>query len=103
MRHNVAGSIVRLKVALPAELEVRLRDGELRTALSSAHYVAAITREVEQDRRTRIPPGVAEGLTPLDALRLYLEGKDVDPERKEVLLRYAEELVSAEPSGEDSA
>ncbi len=103
MRHNVAGSIVRLKVALPAELEVHLRDGELRTALSSAHYVAAITREVEQDRRTRIPPGVAEGLTPLDALRLYLEGKDVDPERKEVLLRYAEELVSAEPSGEDSA
>lgn len=102
MRHNVAGSIVRLKVTLPAELEIHLRDGELRAALSSAHYVAAITREVEQDRRTRIPPSVAEGLTPLDALRLYLDGRDVDPERREVLLRYAEELVSAEPSGEDS-
>ena len=98
MRRNVAGSIVRLKVSLPAGSDVHLRESDIREALSSAHYVAAITRDVEQDRRTRIPPGVAEGLTPLDVLRLYLESRTVAPDRQEKLLKYAEDLVSSESS-----
>ena len=98
MRRNVAGSIVRLKVSLPAGSDVHLRESDIREALSSAHYVAAITRDVEQDRRTRIPPGVAEGLTPLDVLRLYLESRTVAPDRQEKLLKYAEDLVSFESS-----
>ena len=102
MRRNLAGSIVRLKVLLPAELDVHLRDGQLREGLKAAHYVAAITREVEQERRTRIPPSMAEGLTPLAALRLYLESRNIEPKRQETLLRYAEELVSTEPFDEGS-
>ena len=102
MQRHVAGSIVRLKITLPAELEVHLRDGEIQEALRGAHYVAGITREVEQDRRTRIPPSVAEGLTPLGALHLYLESRNTEPERREKMLRYAEELVSAEPLDEGS-
>ena len=96
MRHHVAGSVVRLKILVPAELDVHLREAELREALRSAHYVAGISREVQQERRTRIPPSVAEGLTPMDALRLYLESRKIEPERQEKLIRYAEELVSAE-------
>ena len=96
MRHNVAGSIVRLNVLLPGEMEVHLREAQVREALSSAHYVAAITRETERDRRTRIPPSVAEGLTPLAALRLYLESRGVEPQRQEGVLRHAEELLAAE-------
>ena len=96
MRRNVSGSIVRLRVSLPAGLDLQLRERELHEALRSAHYVASITREVEQDRRTRIPSDVAEGLTPLGALRLYLESRNVEPERREEMMRHAEELVSAE-------
>ena len=94
MRRNVAGSIVRLKVLLPAGPDAQLREGEIRDALASAHHVAAISLEVEEERRTRIPPDVAEGLTPLGALRLYLESRKVPAERRERVLRYAEELVS---------
>ena len=97
MRRNVNGSIVRLKIALPAGLEVQLRDGEIQDALRPAHYVAAISREVEEDRRTRIPAEVADGLTPVAALGLYLESRNVDPERREKMLRYAEEMVAEEP------
>ena len=100
MRRNVSGSIVRLKIGMPAELEAHLRDGEIRQALSSAHYVASITREVEQDRRTRIPPRLAEGLTPEAALRLYLESRDMEPERREKMARYAEDLISSESQEE---
>jgi exonuclease SbcD len=102
MRRNVAGSIVRLRVVLPAELDVHLREADIREALRSAHYVASVTKEVEQERRTRIPPSVAEGLSPMDALRLYLESRDVEGERKERMLSLAEELVSAEILDEHS-
>ena len=95
-RYNVAGAIVRLRVSLPAGLDAHFREGDIRESLRSAHYIAAITREVEQDKRTRIPAGVAEGLTPLEALRLYLESRNVGPERQEKIVRYAEELVAAE-------
>ena len=102
MRSNVAGSIVRLKVSLPAESDVHLREADIREALSSAHYVAAITRDVEQGRRTRIPPGVAEGLTPMDVLRLYLESRSMTSDRQEKLLKYAEDLMSFESSDRGS-
>ena len=100
MRHNVAGAIVRLHITIPADLETHLRDGEIRQALGGAHHVAAILRDVSRDRRTRIPQGMAEGLTPLGALRLYLESRNTEPERQDQLLRYAEELVASEfPDG----
>ena len=97
MGRNIVDAIVRLKIVLTAELDVHLREAEIRDALKGAHYVASITRDVERDRRTRIPPSVAQDLTPLAALRLYLESRDMEPERRERLLRHAEDLVSKEP------
>ncbi len=96
MSKDVRGAIVRLRMSLPADLDHRVREQDIRHALSAAHYVAAITRDVDQDRRTRIPAAVAEGLTPVDALRLYLEGREMDAERRKKVLGMAEELVSAE-------
>ena len=100
MRRDVADSIVRLRISIPADLDPQLRETEVRHALSSAHYIAAITREVEQERRTRIPTSVAEGLAPLDALRLYFESRNVEPDRREKMLRYAEQLALEEPFDE---
>ena len=93
---DVAGAVVRLRMTLPADLALGVRDQDLRQALSGAHYVAAITRDVEEDRRTRIPASAAEGLTPIDALRIYLEGREMPEERRERVLTTAQALVSAE-------
>ena len=93
-RRSLAGSIIRLRIHVPADLAVHLRDGEIREALSSAHFVAAIIRDVEGYRRTRIPAGVAEGLIPLDALRLYLESRNLGRDQREKMLRHAEELMA---------
>ena len=102
LRHHVAESIVRVRVSLPAEASPQLRDSEVMRALEKAHYVAAISREVQEERRTRIPASVAEGLGPMEALRLYFESRAVDSARRDVLLRYADELV-AENISEESA
>ena len=102
MSRKVADAIVRVNIQLPADLDVHLRDGEIREALKGAHYVASINREVEQPRRTRIPPGLAEGLTPLEALRIYVESRNMEPDRQVKMIEYAEELLSSEPSDQDS-
>ena len=96
MRSSVADSIVRLKINLPAGLDMHLREEEIREPLKPAHYVAAITKEIQQDRRTRIPADLADGLAPIDALRLYLDSRDLEPERRDKLLSIGEELVAAE-------
>ena len=100
-RSVVEDSIVKMKISLPAGLEAHLREEELREALGSAHYVAAISKEVEQDRRTRIPADVAEGLAPIDALRLYFESRDLGIERRTRMLQVAEELVADEWSDKE--
>ncbi len=92
-RHHVAGAIVRVKVRLPADLLPHLREGEVRAALREAHYVAGIQREVLEQRRTRLPAGTAHTLSPLEALRLYLESRNTPKERMEILLQHAEKLM----------
>ena len=93
-RKDVAGAVVRVRITLPGELDNRLRDADIRDVLQPAHYVAAITRETpETNRRTRLDAESAKDLQPMQALRLYLESRGVGPERREQVLRRAEELL----------
>ena len=104
-RKDVADAVVRVRVTLPAEMQVAprhpssegpLRESSIREALKPAHYVAAISCEVEGTRRTRLEPDAAKGLQSMQALRLYLETRNIDPQRREKMLRYAEELAAQE-------
>jgi exonuclease SbcD len=99
-RKDVAGAVVRVRITLPSEVEAQLRDADMREALNEAHYIAAISRETPQEaRRTRLDAESAKDLQPMEALRLYLESRGVEPERQEKMLRHAEELVERETSG----
>jgi len=95
-RNDITGAVVRVRITLPAELEPHLREQDIRQALDGAHFIAAVSREVEGTRRTRLGSDVAEGLQPMQAVRLYLESREVDPRRQEKVLRYAEELVQSQ-------
>jgi DNA repair protein SbcD/Mre11 len=95
-RRATADAVVRVRITLPSELESHLREPDIRQALGAAHYIAAISHEVEGMRRTRLETDVAEGLQPMQALRLYLESRGTEPARREKILRYAEELMDAE-------
>ena len=93
-RKDVVGAVVRVRVTLPSEVDAQLRDSDIRDALSEAHYIAAINRESPQEaRRTRLDAESAKDLQPMEALRLYLESRGVEPERQEKMLRHAEDLV----------
>ena len=55
--------------------------------------MSAINIEVDRERRSRLGSYPAEGLTPLQALKLYLESKKTPNERAQVLLEYGERLI----------
>ena len=100
---DVSGSIVRVSVSLPGEAAARLRDAEVREALHAAHYIAAITREsTDSPRRTRLSPESARDLEPMQALNMYLESRDMDPQRRARILGRAEALVEREMAGPES-
>ena len=85
-------AIVRLNVSLPAEPEGKLRDNDIRNALKEAHYFT-IARDIRREARLRLGKWTAEDITPLEALKAYLEAKKVPPERAKVLLEYGERLI----------
>ena len=99
---DVAGAVVRVRLSLPGDAGPRIREAEIREALHSAHYIAAITREsIDNPRRTRLDPALARDMEPMQALSMYLENREVEPQRRERVLRIAEELVREELSGPD--
>ena len=98
-RRHVADAIVRVRITMPQEVEAQLRENEVRDALASAHFVAPIVRDVTRERRTRLGGASVEGLSPQEALRLYLETTKAPAERAQVLLSYAERLINEEAEG----
>ena len=91
--HNVRDAIVRVRISLPGELEGQLRESEIRGALEDAHFVASISREVSDRRPARLAQVEAKGLDSSEALRLYLESRNVPDDRAEILIRRARGLM----------
>ncbi len=99
---NIIDSIVRLNISLPAELEGQISDSDLRNALKEAHYFI-IARDIKRETRLRLGNVTAEELTPLDALKAYLNSKKVTPERAKTLLEYGERLIQEHSAREKPA
>jgi len=90
---EVKDAIVRLNLSLPAEMEGQVRDSEIRNALQEAHYFA-IAKDVKRETRFRMGQRAAEELSPLDALKVYLDSKsEINPERAKLLLDYGSALI----------
>jgi len=92
-KENVRDAIVRLNLSLPSPIEGQLRDHEIREALNPAHFFT-IAREIQRETRLRLGSRTAEEITPLAALKAYLDEQKVPPERQKVLLEYGEKLIA---------
>jgi exonuclease SbcD len=91
--HEVKDAIVRLQISLPAQVEGQLRDNDIKNALKEAHYFT-IAKDIKRETRLRLGKWTAEEITPLEALKAYLESrKDVTPQRAKLLLEYGERLI----------
>ncbi len=91
-------AIVRLNLSLPSQLDGQLRYNEIREALKEAHFFT-IAREIQRETRLRLGNRTAEEITPLAALKAYLDSQQVPPERQKVLLEYGEKLIGGSKEG----
>lgn len=94
-KQDLAGAIVRVLIRTTEEREGSIQYNEIRRYLVSREvaHVAAITKHVERKHRTVFSGKLAEEMTPLQALDLYLKNKQVSPDRAGVLMRYAGMMV----------
>ena len=102
-RKEIVDSVVRVRISLAAESDTHLRETEIREALEPAHFIASISREMVGSRRTRISPTEGEDLQPMQALGLYLDSRNIEGERREKILRKAEELIERDSAEPDEA
>jgi len=91
-KEKVRDAIVRVNISLPAEVEGQLRDSDIRSTLKEAHHFT-IARDIKREVRLRLGKWAAEEITPIEALKAYLESKRIAPERAQTLLEYAEKLI----------
>ena len=96
---KVRDAIVRLQISLPAEIEGQLRDNDVRDTLKEAYYFT-VARDVRREARLRLGKYTAEEITPLEALKTYLEAKKVPPAHAKLLLEYGGRLIEEQRTRE---
>lgn len=91
---EIRDAIVRVQVMLTPDQDAALDGAALRAALEPAHLVASVTREVASAGRRRLSTDApAEALTPLEALRAWLDSTDTAEDRRDTLVQYASTLM----------
>jgi DNA repair protein SbcD/Mre11 len=95
-KHNVVEKIVRLTINIPADLDKEVEMDKIKKALSAAHYIAGISRNVERKERLKIDgQEEVERLTPIEALQKYFDAKKYSPEKKKELEKFAAGLLES--------
>ena len=103
-RKELRDAIVRVHIKLHSTLAGAIREPDIRRALEHAgtHTVAAISREVAREARTRMGAVQVAGKSPMQLLEYYLEAQKVPPERAQQLLQRARRLMAEDEREEGS-
>ncbi len=91
-KEQIKDAIVRLQLSLSAEIEGLVKDNEIRTALKDAYYFTVV-KELNRETRPRLGSWTTAEVTPLDALKIYLEQKNISSERVKELTEYGQRLI----------
>ncbi|HEY92422.1 MAG TPA: exonuclease subunit SbcD, partial [Dehalococcoidia bacterium] len=89
---KIRDAVVRLRINLWEQSEGLFRDSDIRDAAKEAHYFT-VAKDIQRETRLRLGKWTAEEITPLEALKAYLQSKKLTPERTGLLLEYGEKLI----------
>jgi DNA repair protein SbcD/Mre11 len=93
-KNETSEKVVRVIINIPAGCEGEIEMDKIKKSLSKANYIAGISRNIERQERVRFEgTDEVERLTPIDALRKYIETKKYSPEKKKKLEEYASSLL----------
>ncbi len=100
-QYDIVDAIVRLLISLSQESDGQIIDSDIRNALKQAHYYT-IARDIKRESRLRLGDQATEEITPVAALKAYLEDRKFSKSRSKLLLKYGEQLINEQLSGESS-
>ncbi|MBI2860922.1 MAG: exonuclease SbcCD subunit D [Chloroflexi bacterium] len=95
---DVREAVVRVGITLPEQMQAQLRDDAIREALKEAHYYAVV-RDLQREVRLRMGQVAVEELTPLEALKKFLEWKKTPDGEAKQLIEYGERLIAEQVAG----
>ena len=90
---EIEDAIVKMLFTMPRSIEGHINDSVIHTALGEAYYVAAVSKEIKEEIRTRLGEANPNLLSPQEALRKYLEAREVPRDRIENLVDRAAHLM----------
>ncbi len=98
-KHDIKDAIVRLHISLSQESNGQIINNEIRDAVKDAYYFA-VAWDIKRENRARLEGCNAEEITPVDALKAYIEDKKFSKSYGKTLLKYGKELIIEQASGE---
>lgn len=95
-KHDLEEKIVKLIINIPANLNKEIEMDQVKKALSSAHIIAGISKNLEKQNRQRFDSSIqVESLTPFQALKKYFEAKKMSMEKQRELEKYAVQILES--------
>ncbi len=95
-KHNIKDCVVRLTINIPGDSGGEIHMDQIKKALTPAHYIAGISRNVERKERLKIDgQEEVERLTPVEALQKYFEAKKYSSEKQRELSKFAAQLLES--------
>ena len=95
-KHNIIEKVVRLTINIPSDCETEIQIDQIKKALSSAHVIAGISKNIERKERVRIDgQEEVERLTPIEALKKYFDAKKYSKEKIKELEKYAAQIFES--------
>ncbi|KKQ14699.1 MAG: Nuclease SbcCD, D subunit [Candidatus Daviesbacteria bacterium GW2011_GWA1_36_8] len=95
-KYDLTEKIIKLTINIPTSVEGEIQMDKIKKALSSAHFVAGISRNVEKLDRQRLAEGEeVERLTPIEALKKYFEAKNYPKEKQKMLEQFAAQILES--------
>lgn len=93
-KHDISEKIVRVTINIPADLMEEIQMDKIKKALSSAHYIAGISKNIERKERLKIDgQEEVERLTPIEALQVYLQAKKYSTQKIKELEKFAAQIL----------
>jgi exonuclease SbcD len=90
---EIQGAVVRVIIDVTEDRNALIGQNGINRALKGAFHIASITRNITRPERMRVvDQQQLLGMSPVEALRMYLGTKQTDPERIELLAQCAKDM-----------
>ena len=92
-KHNITDAIVQVMIEVPALLYDQIDDTLVKESLSSAHLIATIRKNVVEQKRQRLSHNYSGDISPVEALKSYLNARDIPKPKANMILEKGTNLI----------